>query len=217
MSSSPSTQEPSRYFNRFSERFKSLEDSPPREKQMVISTLKNSPLQPTYKDEHKIYEGEKYTSYEIPNEDRGEWRETEVLKHNTIKDEVTQLSVVSQPKPKSPRQPQSSTQQTKSPRQPKQPEQPVEKPVEQSVEQSVEKPVETPIVEELPQQEKRKVKKAAANSKRPLPQYMRATKSFYNRTHSQNESRPADNILRPRSQGGITVKLIFFHSLNLPT
>jgi SNF2 family DNA or RNA helicase len=114
---------PPRYHNRYSERYKALlTESPPREQNSSVlktperntptttsttttSNLKNSPLQPNRTSEHKIFEGEKYTSFEIKNEDRGEWRET-MLKETIVDEEVVEISrpksPVSPPQPRRP-------------------------------------------------------------------------------------------------------------------
>ncbi|KAI8049813.1 uncharacterized protein B0P05DRAFT_563506 [Gilbertella persicaria] len=121
MSSSPSIEQkiasPTRYHNRNNERFKAImAESPPRE------VTKSSPLQPSRLSEYKVYETEKYATYEIHNEDRGAWREIDSPKRDSIvspvhktqettkvKDKV-EPTRISQPSTPAPSSPQPSTQ-----------------------------------------------------------------------------------------------------------
>lgn len=83
---------PSRFQNRYTERFKSVLESPPRENTSSSFTAKSSPLRSaTPGSQHKIFDNGKYTSFEIPNEDRGEWREL------SVKDEVDLINVSASP------------------------------------------------------------------------------------------------------------------------
>lgn len=78
MSVSPSRENtsPLRASNRYAERYKSyLVDSPPRESTKKSTDKLNSPLRTT-NIETKIFESEKYSAYELKNEDRGEWRQS---------------------------------------------------------------------------------------------------------------------------------------------
>lgn len=83
---------PSRFQNRYTERFKSVLESPPRENTSSSFTAKSSPLRSaTPGSQHKIFDNGKYTSFEIPNEDRGEWREL------SVKNEVDLINVSASP------------------------------------------------------------------------------------------------------------------------
>jgi hypothetical protein len=178
------TESPSRYHSRYNDRFfNSLTSSPPRE-----PTLKNSPLQPSRLSEHKIFEGEKYSSFEIQNSDRGNWRET------SVKDEVEQVEISESPSranttyrssptttTTSTNATQSSSVQKKTLPQPR-----------RQVEKSAQKQESTSL-----QQQPRRTK---------IPRYMEATTSFHDKTHAKREPTRKDNLLRPRSKGGITVK-----------
>ncbi|KAI9331398.1 hypothetical protein BD770DRAFT_403543 [Pilaira anomala] len=78
MSVSPSRENasPLRASNRYAERYKSyLIDSPPREGTKKSTDKLNSPLNTT-NNETKIFESERYSAYELKNEDRGEWRQS---------------------------------------------------------------------------------------------------------------------------------------------
>ncbi|KAI8094485.1 hypothetical protein BDF21DRAFT_408839 [Thamnidium elegans] len=87
MSSSPSTERtssPSATTSRYSERYKALlTESPPRE------SLPKPAEKPNKTNETKIFNGEKYSAYEIKNEDRGEWRQSTT----SVTKEVEQVEV----------------------------------------------------------------------------------------------------------------------------
>lgn len=192
------TESPSRYQNRYNDRFfNSLTSSPPRE-----PTLKNSPLQPSRLSEHTVFEGEKYSTYEIANSDQGNWRET------SVKDEVEQVEIRQSPVRSSPsranitsssphrssQSPLTITQATRSSSAQKKTllkaSRPVEKPAVQTKESS-----------HLQQQQPRRSK---------IPRYMEATTSFHDKMQAKREPSRKDNLLRPRSKGGITVDSIIF-------
>lgn len=144
--------------NRYSERYKSfLVDSPPRNDTPITSILRNSPLQPVRTGEHKIYEGEKYSSYEIKNEDNGEWRQL----NSTSEAEVKKVEV------NSPKQYVQETQTITHQYKEKIREETEESPIEPQVE-----------VKQEEQTEGRRVKK--------IPHYMMATTSFQKKTHPSN-------------------------------
>ncbi|KAI7895214.1 uncharacterized protein EV154DRAFT_496287 [Mucor mucedo] len=171
--------------NRYAERYKSfLVDSPPRNETAVTSVLRNSPLQPNRTGEHKIYEGEKYSSYEIKNEDNGEWRQLSA----TAEDDVKKVEV------NSPRRhlQEPKTSSTTS-NQYKEKSQPREKPKEQ--------------VEEKPRESYPKVKQeehTEVRRVRKVPHYMMATTSFQKKT---NPSSRDEINLGIRTKGGITKRV----------
>ncbi|KAI9474181.1 MAG: hypothetical protein EXX96DRAFT_610995 [Benjaminiella poitrasii] len=69
---------PSRYRNRFTDRFQSisnLSSSPSRDTTTASQPSFVSPIHPM--DTKKVIENEKYSAFEIKNEDRGQWRESE--------------------------------------------------------------------------------------------------------------------------------------------
>ncbi|KAI7899774.1 uncharacterized protein BX663DRAFT_520386 [Cokeromyces recurvatus] len=70
---------PSRYRSRFSDRFQSISSlSPSHENTTTITNQQSfiSPVHPT--DNKKLIDNEKYSAFEIKNEDRGQWRESEI-------------------------------------------------------------------------------------------------------------------------------------------
>lgn len=245
MSSSPNNEltslmsSPTRYHNRYSERYKSLlTESPPRdfsalrtpEKAPPSSTLKNSPLQSNR--EHRIFEGEKYTSLKIKNEDRGEWRESSMVNDEENVDEVEQVKVT---KPHSPYQTTSSattttatiervvSTRTPSPthqkrsismkeetsqhqRQEKRP----RHSQSQHQQQEYKKHKQQQQPQQQQQQQPEQPQPQPEHHRRSLPHYMQATSSYESRVHSNKERRSQPNLLGPRSKGGITVSRILF-------
>ncbi|KAI8644458.1 hypothetical protein BD408DRAFT_481238 [Parasitella parasitica] len=167
----PSKESPSRFQNRFTERYKSALESPPREISSPSFTTKGSPLRSHQASQHKIFDNEKYTSFEISNEDRGEWREMTRKEDITVKEEVDLVKVSASPvrrecpSPKPSHEMQSSA---------------------------------------TPPQKKQQHQ---VNNPHRVPHYMQGTKSFHERITARKEERQIDNILRPRSKGGITKRV----------
>jgi hypothetical protein len=168
------TESPSRYQSRYNDRFfNSLTSSPPRE-----PTLKNSPLQPSRLSEQKVFEGEKYSSFEIPNSDRGNWREA------SVKDEVEQVEISQVSLKASPSQANTSYRSPTSTQ-------------SSSIQKKMSSKASKQALTQEPTQQSRQNK---------LPRYMATTTSFHDKMHSKKEPSRKDNLLRPRTKGGITVK-----------
>lgn len=169
--------------NRYSERYKSLlVDSPPRDGTTATSVLRNSPLQPNRTGEHKIFEGEKYTSFEIKNEDRGEWRQSMAL--NAVEDDVERVEVTK------PNQQKHQLQESKRPQH-----------------ASSHQPKETQQ-QETKKDEYRQNEQRQERPKKHVPRYMQATTSFEKKVYSSSEQRRTQINLGPRSKGGISVSTI---------
>lgn len=213
---------PTRYHNRYSERYKSLlTESPPRDFQALRTPekaaprMRNSPLQSNR--EHRIFEGEKYTTLKVKNEDRGEWRENAMFNEENV-DEVEQVKVT---KPQSPYQTETVSSTTTNV---------LERVVSAKTPSPSHQKRSTPVKEdsfEHPRQEKRPRQQEqqqqhqqqqqqqpeqppSTEHRRGRPHYMQATSSYESRVHSNKERRSLPN-LGPRSKGGITVS--FFLSL----
>lgn len=232
MSSSPNNElstlmsSPTRYHNRYSERYKSLlTESPPRdfsalrtpEKAPPNSTLKNSPLQSNR--EHRIFEGEKYTSLKVKNEDRGEWRESSVVNDEENVDEVEQVKVT---KPHSPYQTTSSATTTtatiervvsaKTPS-PTHQKRSISTKEETSYQRQEKRPRQSQSQHhkqeyKQQQQQQQSEQPQPEHHRRSIPHYMQATSAYESRVHSNKERRSQPNLLGPRSKGGITVSCI---------
>lgn len=189
--SSPKTEVGSPITNRYSERYKSfLVDSPPRNNAAVTTVLRNSPLQPNRSVEHKIFEGERYSSFEIKNEDRGEWRQ----KMLNAEQEVEKVEVTQHDSPKR------YLQETK--RYSPLPRPPSEQPKEQAIEQPVKQPIEQRQEHRSPEPEVQVKASNEVKRARKVPHYMMATTSFQKKTYASSHD---DINLGPRSKGGIAV------------
>ncbi|KAL9547736.1 hypothetical protein MBANPS3_006018 [Mucor bainieri] len=223
---------PSRFQSRLSERYNAALESPPREIASSSSfsfTAKSSPLKtPTQhgSPQHKRFEGDKYTSFEVPNRDRGEWREANVAKKEEvivknelagggsvvkkestvvvkkelgggIKNEVdSKASVLSAGRQESP-SPKPSHEM---------------KPVVQALPPSpAAQPASSPSTlpnTTAPAQEEQKPQGYRHQSRsRDVPHYMQATSSFYEKINAKKEPRQTDNLLRPRTKGGISKRV----------
>ncbi|KAK4516938.1 uncharacterized protein ATC70_000266 [Mucor velutinosus] len=219
---------PSRFQSRLNERYNAALESPPRELASSSSfsfTAKSSPLKTTTQQgspQHKRFEGEKYTSFEVPNRDRGEWREVNVAKMGEvyvkkefgggsvvkesvvmkkefgdgIKNEVdSKTSALS-----------AGHQESPSPK-PSHEAKPIVKSSPPSAAQPSSSPATlskttAPVQEQQPQGYRH-----TSSRSRDVPHYMQATSSFYEKINAKKEERQADNLLRPRTKGGISKRV----------
>lgn len=228
MSSSPKEQSavtgsPTRYINRYSERYKSLlTESPPRDlkttEKMNYSNLKsNSPLQSNRYNEYRLFEGEKYSTLKIKNEDRGEWRENSLFNEENL-DEVESVQV-SKPQPTTNNSSIKNIEQevnytrVSSPIKPSTPVRP-STPTKPSTPIKSSTPVrEEPDIQHQHKQQQPQPQRTPSqtpqpsHSKRTVPHYMQATSSFETRVSYNKERRNQINILGPRSKGGISVSI----------
>ncbi|GAN01363.1 hypothetical protein MAM1_0006d00796 [Mucor ambiguus] len=222
---------PSRFQSRLSERYNAALESPPRELVSSSSfsfTAKSSPLKATTQQgspQHKRFEGEKYTSFEVPNRDRGEWREVNIGKKEEmiakkefsgggsvvkkesvvmkefgggILNEVdSKTSAVSTGRQESP-----------SPK-PSHEIKPVAKTSPPAAAQPSSSPSTlsnstAPAQEQKPQGYRHT---SSSSRSRDVPHYMQATSSFYEKINAKKEPRQTDNLLRPRTKGGISKRV----------
>ncbi|CEP08183.1 hypothetical protein [Parasitella parasitica] len=166
-----SRESPSRFQNRFAERYKSALESPPREISSSSFTAKGSPLRSNQGSQPKILDNEKYTSFEISNGDRGEWREIARKEDISVKEEVDLVKVSASPVRRRSPPPKPSLEMHSSATPPREQEQ------------------------------------YQVNKPHRVPHYMQNTKSFQKRVTAKKEERQTDNVLRPRSKGGITKRV----------
>ncbi|CAO0798909.1 unnamed protein product [Mucor circinelloides] len=154
---------PSRFQNRLNERYNAALESPPREQvsTSLSFTARSSPLKTTQGSQHKIFDGEKYTSFEVPNRDRGRQESPSPKPSHEIK------PIVKAPPPQS----------------------------------SSPSSLPTAPVQEQPQGYRH------TSRSRDVPHYMQATSSFYEKINARKEERQTDNLLRPRTKGGISKRV----------
>ncbi|KAI8979414.1 hypothetical protein BDF20DRAFT_503724 [Mycotypha africana] len=220
---------PSR-LNRFSERYQALTESPARDNTESFSIIHRSPLKPTYNAEHKVYEKEKYLAYELQNEDRGNWREGDIVndKPLNVGEEVEMTDIKKSPN----RQVKKRLLKQREKRQTQQ-KQVVEQYPEETTQQDTQ-PVETeasspllteqvhPLNDELtmkqsekktqptqptqpPEQESKLPKVTAKHSN--IPRYMRSTVSFHEKGNGNKGTQNRDSLLKSRTKGGITKRV----------
>lgn len=191
---------PSRFQNRLNERYNAALESPPREQvsTSLSFTARSSPLKTTQGSQHKIFDGEKYTSFEVPNRDRGEWRELNIMGEINVKKELVVEKEFGGIKNEADSKASVSTgrQESPSPKPSHEIKPIVKAPPPQSSSPSS---LPTAPVQEQPQGYRH------TSRSRDVPHYMQATSSFYEKINARKEERQTDNLLRPRTKGGISV------------
>ncbi|CAO3635459.1 unnamed protein product [Mucor fragilis] len=230
---------PSRFQSRLNERYNAALESPPRELASSSSlsfTAKSSPLKTLTQQgspQHKRFEGEKYTSFEVPNKDRGEWRETSVAKKeevhvkkpfggngSVVKKESVVMNIEfggggggggGMKNQADSRTSALSTgrQESPSPRPSHE-----MKPIVKASPSPAALPSSSPSAlsnTTAPVQEKplpsQGYRHSSSSRSRDVPHYMQATSSFYEKINAKKEERQADNLLRPRFKGGISKRV----------
>lgn len=233
---------PSRFQSRLNERYNAALESPPRELASSSSlsfTAKSSPLKTLTQQgspQHKRFEGEKYTSFEVPNKDRGEWRETSVAMKEEIHAKkafggngsvVKKESVVMNMEfgggggGGMKNQVDSKAYALSTGRQ----ESPSPKPSHEMKPMVKASPSPTALpssspsalsnttapVQKQPPPPSQGYRHTSSSRPRDVPHYMQATSSFYEKINAKREERQADNLLRPRTKGGISVSWLYHH------
>ncbi|EPB88500.1 hypothetical protein HMPREF1544_04735 [Mucor circinelloides 1006PhL] len=193
---------PSRFQNRLNERYNAALESPPREQvsTSLSFTARSSPLKTTQGSQHKIFDGEKYTSFEVPNRDRGEWRELNIMGEINVKKELVVEKEFGGIKNEADSKASVSTgrQESPSPKPSHEIKPIVKAPPPQSSSPSS---LPTAPVQEQPQGYRH------TSRSRDVPHYMQATSSFYEKINARKEERQTDNLLRPRTKGGISKRV----------
>ncbi|OAD00718.1 hypothetical protein MUCCIDRAFT_112129 [Mucor lusitanicus CBS 277.49] len=221
---------PSRFQSRLSERYNAALESPPRELAPSSSfsfTAKSSPLKTTTQQQgspqHKRFEGDKYTSFEVPNRDRGEWREVNVAKDvkkelgggggSVVKKESVVMKKEFSAGNKSEVDSRTSVlsagrQESPSPK-PSHEMKPVVKvsPAHHPPPHAAAQPFSSPSHTTAAKEQKPQGYRHTSSRSRDVPHYMQATSSFYEKITAKKEDRQADNLLRPRTKGGISKRV----------
>lgn len=199
----PTTASPPRYASRLQNRFSEIE-SPTRKESTTPTGLKNSPLQPNRTSDYKLNENDRYASYEIKNEDRGEWREnkasvlTTTTSHSVV-DEVEQVEIKKSPPAIEQKPIVVKTHATSS----------FTKSASVSNTTIRRPPINTTPHRAINYQQAEQRASSQDNNHNHVPHYMQATTSFDRKAKAAREEHRnhSNDPLRRRTQGGITVSV----------